>query len=146
MLKGIFARATSGVVLGAVFWVAISDCGATGANPDSNVLRVSTGPANAQYHGLAGVRGVLEGKANSDGTACFWLGAGSETTPLMWPYGYTAREQPLAVFDGGGKQMAVVGQRVNFAGDNILASDIKVKQILGCPVLMRVFVVGAVET
>ena len=145
MLKAILRRATTGVVLGAVFSVAICACGATGANQDSSVLRVSTGPADAQYHGLAGVRGILEGMANSDGTACFWLGTGSETTALMWPYGYTAREQPLAVFDGAGNQKVIVGQRVNFAGDNILVSDIKVKQILGCPGLVRVFVVGAVE-
>ncbi len=80
-----------------------------------------------------GVSGVLRGQANPDGSACFWLAAeGEDREALEWPPGYSARQNPLSIYDQDGHIVATVGDFVSLGGgtapDYVIASG-----IFGCP-------------
>ena len=90
---------------------------------------------------LARADGVLEGRLNKDGTACFWIGAGAGRQQLIWPDGYFAGGASLTVFDKAGTKLASVGQRVTLAGG--LASD-GVGTPLGCDPALQAWIVGSV--
>jgi hypothetical protein len=72
------------------------------------------------------VRGTLE----SDGK-CFWLGAvhgypGPKMHKyILWPYGYTARSNPLRVLDESGRVLARVGDQVNLGGGEVPMTNIE---------------------
>jgi hypothetical protein len=92
--------------------------------------RLASAASRGDIFLLAQTQGVLHGAANSDGTACFWLGNDLGGSALFWPYGYTAGGNPLAVYADSGNQVAASGQYVVMAGGR-LADD--VHSILGCP-------------
>ena len=58
--------------------------------PESNVLSIFDGEADAQL--------------NLDGTAYVSIGWRTIHTVILWPRGYTARGNPLVVFDADGKR------------------------------------------
>jgi hypothetical protein len=103
--------------------------------------RIATAGAPSEFINLARSEGVLLGRANGDGTACFWLGNISDGRALSWPYGYSARANPLAVYNDAGDRVAAVGQRVTMAGG--LMAD-SVHSITGCPGFTQFWGVGKV--
>jgi hypothetical protein len=82
---------------------------------------------------LTEVDGVLGGRANPDGTACFWLGSDPDRLALVWPPRYSARGNPLTIIDENGIAFATVGQSVSLDGSVAAPEDIQAKPILGCP-------------
>ena len=101
----------------------IAACAPPGS--DGPVYKIATATQRSGVMSLANAVGVLDGKLNADGTACFWLGGSA----LSWPDGYSARRNPLAVYDDRGNVVATVGQKVSMAGG--LMSD-NVNSINGC--------------
>src|SRR6202521_4890540 len=100
-------------------------------------IAVAPRPAQAYFSALTG--GVLQGRANIDGTACLWLGdaritfglggARADAMALSWPYGFSAGGWPIAVYDAAGKRGAIDGQRVEIGGGLVPDS---VLSITGC--------------
>lgn len=78
---------------------------------------------------LALMHGVLNGQVNPGGTACLWVGDGTDRTAILWPYGFYANGSPLSVFDSTGRRAATVGRRIKMGGG--LEPD-SVRSILGC--------------
>jgi hypothetical protein len=118
------AAATALVVLVAILSVGVSwikngglgrSIGPSAASPSAATYRIATSPQDAHYL-LAEVDGVLRGQVNPDGTACLWLGDGSDRMALVWPYGYSARGNPLSVYDQNGALIGVAGKRVSLGG------------------------------
>ncbi|OLD49935.1 MAG: hypothetical protein AUI42_05660 [Actinobacteria bacterium 13_1_40CM_2_65_8] len=68
------------------------------AAPEANVLTIFNGTAQAQING--------------DGTACVFIAWRTSRTAIVWPTGYTARGNPLAVYDGRGEQVLVAGEKL----------------------------------
>jgi hypothetical protein len=87
---------------------------------------------------LTKVGGVLGGRTNVDGTACFWLGRDGDQAALMWPPGYSAHGRPLTIYDQNGNPFATVGQFVNLDGCVAAPEDILAKPTLGCPRMLSV--------
>ncbi len=88
-------------------------CGGS-ASPGAS-YRIATHPTT-EFTRTARAGGTLNGTLNGDGTACLWLGDGSDRIALVWPDGYVARSDPLAVIDEHGKQVALVGRKVTLKG------------------------------
>jgi len=118
--------------------------------------RVATAPAPSNAFHLALAGGRLGGDVNLDGTACFWLGSGSQREALFWPYGFTALGNllslagplasttqigRLAVYDESDRRVAEVGQNVVMGG-GLLSDD--VRSIVGCSGFPRLWGVGTV--
>ncbi len=118
--------------------VVLSLCGCAPVSQGSD-FRVATAPAGSagMMFGLAS--GELNGRANPDGTACFWLGEDPGGVALFWPHGYSARGNPLSVVDDFGRIAAVTGQHVNVGGGRLPDS---VHSILGCASFDRFWAVG----
>ena len=81
--------------------------------------------------------GLLAGQTNPDGTACTWVGEGSNRTVLIWPTGYTAGGKPLGVFNEKGKEVAVVGGHYNIGGGLVIQDGLNSRtgmpgKVLGC--------------
>ena len=93
--------------------------------------RVATAYSSIPGLGFDGGRsGVLGGQTNQDGTACFWVGSGQDQAALVWPEGYSAHGNPLAISDARGRVLATVGQYVALRGG--LAPE-GPRPPLGCP-------------
>ena len=94
-------------------------------------------PASAgtvpEARALTKVGGILGGRANPDGTACFWLGSDPDRVALIWPPRYSARSNPLTIIDQNGSAVATVGESVNLDGSVAAPEDIQAKPVLGCP-------------
>ena len=76
--------------------------------------------------------GLLSGQTNVDGSACFWLGSGDDRAALLWPPGYSARGNPLSVFDAKGHLIATVGEVITLDGGKA-PEDVIAMGIFGCP-------------
>jgi hypothetical protein len=76
--------------------------------------------------------GLLGGQTNADGSACFWLGSAEDRAALLWPPGYSARGNPLSIFDEKGQMIATVGKVVTLDG-GVAPEDVIAKGIFGCP-------------
>jgi hypothetical protein len=126
-----------GIVSAAVLMVS---CGGASTGT-GETYKIATASARSDFMNLARADGVIQGQTNSDGTACFWLGTNSAGEALSWPYGYSARANPLAVYDDSGNRVAVVGHRVTMAGG--LMPD-SVHSITGCSGFTRFLGVGQV--
>jgi hypothetical protein len=87
------------------------------------------------------MHGLLAGRLNQDGTACFWVGSTDDPTYLIWPDGYSAHGSPLGVFDQTGHQVATVGQPFNFGGGMFYGADLKTP-LVGCGPVRRAFLVN----
>jgi hypothetical protein len=129
--------AFAGVMIVAAILVAINLWLHSG--PGSYRLAAESIPINTSM--LARSEGVLHGQANSDGTACLWLGNGSGARALFWPYRFTAGGFPLSLYDDSGKRVATIGQYVVLAGA-LMPDD--VHSITGCTGFTNFWVVGFV--
>ena len=85
---------------------------------------------------LARTDGVLQATTNADGTACLVVGGRA----TIWPQGFGLKGDPLSVYDGSGKLVAVVGQKVALGGG--LAGNSA--PVLGCPGSSEAWIVGSV--
>jgi hypothetical protein len=77
--------------------------------------------------------GVLGGRTNADGTACTWLGNGTDAVALVWPPGYFARGNPLIIVNEKGNAVAAVGAYANLDGSVAAPESMQGHPILGCP-------------
>ena len=85
---------------------------------------------------------TLAGQANHDGTACLWVGSGSDRTVLIWPAGYVAEGEPLRVLDAAGNQVAFVGRQTSFGGGFSIQGDGDPRPVLGCGKVTKAWSVG----
>src|SRR6478752_3865207 len=92
----------------------IAGCAPSGSG--SATYKIATAAQRSDFMHTALAGGVLGGETNTDGTACLWLGEQPDGQALSWPYGYSARGKPLAVYDDAGNRVAAVGQMVTMAG------------------------------
>jgi hypothetical protein len=90
-------------------------------------LRVATFHDNGGDSGnTASIGGIVHGRANDDGTACFWLGTGDFRLALVWPPGAGAERHPLRVIDRFGNMIMKVGQTYSSGGGSMRGA------VLGC--------------
>jgi len=68
------------------------------------------------------------GTDNGDGTACFGTRP-ADQVPIIWPYGSSARRNPLRVLDAKGRTIAVDGQTVNLGGG---FAPVQTGHLIGC--------------
>ena len=132
-------RAWAPGLSGALAVLLLIACGP--ASGSSGSYQIATANVRSDVILLARLDGVLGGRTNPDGTACIWVGQGSEAIALSWPYGYSAGGNPLTVYDDSGKSVATVGQRVVFAGGTM---PDEVQSILGCDGFTNFWGVGLV--
>ena len=99
-------------------WIKSGGLGRAGGpavtSPSATSYRIAT--EHSERYLLALTTGVLQGTGNPDGTACLWLEQGSRRVALVWPPGYSARGNPLSVYDERGALIGVVGKRVSLGG------------------------------
>jgi hypothetical protein len=114
------------------------------------LLAVSCSPAAATHNGsytiataapeatlLSIFDGTAEAQINHDGTACFSIVWRTKHTAIVWPPGYTARGNPLAVYDRNSKQVLVAGQKrsidgreLSLGGGQVVSS--RARKVAGC--------------
>ena len=91
----------------------LAACG--GSGPTGPRYRVATA-VDAGNSNLAGLSGVVHGRANGDGTACFWIeyaakpGTPAGRVALVWPDGSRAYAHPLRVVSAEGDVIATAGR------------------------------------
>lgn len=117
----------------------VAACSQSGAG---TTYKIATAAERTDVMPLARSGGVLHGQVNNDGTACFSLGSGATGVALSWPYGYWARDNPLAVHDDSGKKVAADGQIVVLTGGYMGDS---VHSIAGCSGFTQFWGVGQVN-
>lgn len=78
--------------------------------------RIATESRPGVSYLLALTSGTLDGQVNPDGTACFWLGDGTNRRAIYWPFGFSAAAPPLTVYNAEGHKAATIGQRVSLGG------------------------------
>jgi hypothetical protein len=86
------------------------------AAPEANLLSIFYGTADAQL--------------NFDGTACLSIVWKMTRTVIVWPLGYTAQGNPLAVYDGHGRQVLVAGDKQPLSGGQVMSS--RARKVAGC--------------
>jgi hypothetical protein len=86
------------------------------AAPEANLVSIFYGTADAQL--------------NFDGTACLSIVWKTTRTVIVWPLGYTAQGNPLAVYDGSGKQVLVAGEKLSLGGGQVVSS--RARKVGGC--------------
>jgi hypothetical protein len=86
------------------------------AAPEANLLTIFYGTADAQL--------------NFDGTACFTIVWKTTHTAIVWPHGYTAQGNPLAVYDGRSRQVMVAGEELSLSGGQVVSSG--ARKVAGC--------------
>jgi hypothetical protein len=59
--------------------------------------------------------GVLGGVAAPE-VACFWFEGEGRRTALVWPFGFSARFDPLRLLGGDGQVLATIGDEVELGG------------------------------
>ena len=91
---------------------------------------------------MMGRPATLIGQSNPDGTACLWIEGTEGRVVLIWPSGYKARGNPLTVLDADGKEVAVVGEQIQFGGGGSIGFD-NPKAVLGCGIVSSAFSVGS---
>jgi hypothetical protein len=107
--------------------------------------RIATYPGSVSMLALHGPA-TLAGQANFDGTACLWFEDGRNRTVLIWPSGYTARGQPLAVIDQNGNPVAVVGRPYGFGGGFSIQGGNGPNPVLGCGNVTSAWAVGPMRS
>jgi hypothetical protein len=102
------------------------------AAPEANLLTILDGTAEAQL--------------NFDGTACVSTVWRNTRTAIVWPIGYTAQGNPLAVYDRAAKQVLVAGEKVSLGGGQMVSS--RTRKVAGCSGFTQsiVFVPAALPT
>jgi hypothetical protein len=125
-------RLAACIILGNVVPFLVGSCAPTS-------YRIGTHPAS-DVSMTARFDGVVSGRINSDGTACLWTGDGADRHALIWPAGYVARGNPVAVYDPSGTLVVVAGQKASLGGG--LGPD--GNQVTGCSGISHAWVVGTV--
>lgn len=74
--------------------------------------------------------GTADAQLNFDGTACFSIVWRTTRTAIVWPSGYTAQGNPLAVYDGHGRQVLVAGEKLSLSGGQVASS--RARKVAGC--------------
>ena len=95
---------------------------------------LDTGNANT-----AAMSGMLHGRTNPDGTACFWFNPGPKGDGLvavLWPYGARAYAHPLRVVSSAGRVLGRVGHHSLVGGGFI---DNRNLPLTGCPTFRHAF-------
>ena len=95
--------------------VVLCGCNIASIGPRPTFL-VATTSASPGFGFNARLQGKLQGKTNSDGTACFFVTQGSLRTILVWPQGYLARGNPLEVLNENGHSIGQIGQEIALRG------------------------------
>jgi len=72
--------------------------------------------------GVTILHGQLDSTVNADGTACLWVTTWQRRTAVIWPTGFTARGNPVVVYDVAGKPFASVGKWVDIAGGQVYST------------------------
>jgi hypothetical protein len=116
----------------AVSTIALLAVVGTAMFPKSYKVATWYATTTASIGSLSSGTGLLGGQTNADGSACFWLGSGEDRAVLLWPPGYSARGNPLSVFDAKGHLIATVGEVITLDGGTA-PEDVIAKGIFGCP-------------
>jgi hypothetical protein len=103
----------------------------------SNGYRIAIAPREPNL--LTILDGILNAQVNNDGTACLWMSAQKSSTAVIWPTGFTARGNPLVVYDDKGARVAAAGDRLKVGAGQVRSID--VRPVLGCTGLGQ-YVVG----
>ena len=125
------------VVAMSVIVLGLDSCGAQPTPQDA--LTIATDSQVRSVGMTALIIGTMHGTVNSDRTACFRL-IEEPDMALFWPYGYSARENPLRVVDSHGNTVAVDGQHIKLGGGFIPWARSKV--VLGCGEAANVFAIN----
>jgi hypothetical protein len=123
------AAAAGLIVLVALLSVGIAWSRIGGLGP-ATTYRIATVQSGAYMQ--AGLDALLHGQANPDGTACLWVDDGPDRMALIWPSGYIARGNPLAVYDQHDALIGVVGKHVTIGGGRGRPTDAPPVSVLGC--------------
>src|ERR1700674_486748 len=86
------------------------------AAPEANLLTILDGTAEAQL--------------NFEGTACVSTVWRNTRTAIVWPTGYTAQGNPLAVYDTSARQVLVAGEKLSLGGGQVMSS--RARKVAGC--------------
>jgi hypothetical protein len=89
---------------------------------------IATAAADANL--LTILDGTAEAQLNFDGTACLSIVRKTTHTVIVWPLGYTALGNPLAVYDTSAKQVLVAGEKVSLGGGQVVSSG--ARKVAGC--------------
>ncbi len=119
----------------------LAGCGTQGGGPESAAhqdrspglpLRVATAQRYPATN-TAGLTGVLHGRVNADGTACFWISVDgkpeSRPVAIRWPASAVAYDDPLRVVNAEGHEFGRVGGPVDLVGGFIDPDQLP---LLGC--------------
>ncbi len=87
-------------------------------SPGAVRYRIAAAPRPGLGYMLALTTGTLGGQPNKDGTACFWIGNGTDRSAIFWPYGYSALGPPLSVYNDKAKPIGRIGQHLSLGGGN----------------------------
>lgn len=140
---GFHGSAVSIVIRNRVGWIVafvssfVLACSVTAGH--SPTYKIATHPVT-DLSRQAIASGILAGEANSDGTACLWLGEDSSRTAIIWPAGYRASPSPLTVYDDHGKKVGAVGQKITLVGGAMPAPS----NLTGCMGFDQAWFVGQV--
>lgn len=123
--------------------VAMFSVGGAACGKSSQLAVAAMSPRSSDPLGLlARNTGILQGQANSDGTACFWLGTGSNRAVIIWPHGFTARDNPLRLVNGEGREEVRVGEWITLGG-GYLPED-QSSAVRGCSGSYRVWLTSSI--
>ena len=104
--------------------------------------KVATTSTSSGFGLNARLQGQLDGQTNGDGTACFSVTNGNETTVLLWPRGFSAQGDPLEIHDDKGRRLAQVGEQIGVRGGR--GQTPPAGPILGCSGTHQVWAVAEV--
>jgi hypothetical protein len=114
----------------------LSGCVPAGSPSSYNVATFT-----ANVTGLSRAEGTLAGQTNGDGSACFWIGEGTNRFFLVWPQGYSAKGGTLGIVDQAGRMRATTGKRVAVGGHRDDRAGVSVQ---GCTGVGEPWLVGEV--
>jgi hypothetical protein len=103
----------------------------------SNDYRIAIAPR--EPHLLTILDGTLNAQVNSDGTACLWMSAQKSSTAVFWPTGFSARGNPVVLYDDKGARVAAAGDKLKVGAGQVRSTD--ARPVLGCTGLSQ-YVVG----
>jgi hypothetical protein len=84
--------------------------------------------------------GTLNAQVNSDGTACLWMSAQKSSTAVVWPTGFSARGNPVVLYDDNGARVAAAGDKLKVGAGQVRSID--ARPVLGCTGLSQSVVGG----
>lgn len=103
-----------------------------------NSFRIATHAPSTRL--LTILDGVLQGRANADGSACLWIRDTGGRTALVWPTGFSAGGNPISVYSGTGVTIGEVGKPLRLGGGLVVSN--KEAVALGCPDLNQSALAG----